>query len=179
MAMPRKPDPVILCAGCGVQLQRRVFPSGRTESHAMFAARRFCSRACANHAKVTSTPSRTTSHRRAARFLGMECARCGGSDQLHVHHLDLNPFNNERSNLMTLCNSCHATWHWENGAPGWKKRPACIVCGRPSHAHELCKKHVQRFMKHGSPYLFLKKVGWDTYALWDERLGRPAQVPLN
>jgi len=28
-------------------------------------------------------------------------------EKLHIHHIDYNKFNNNKKNLITLCNSCH------------------------------------------------------------------------
>lgn len=56
-----------------------------------------------------------------------ECEECGSEDQLQIHHKDRNHFNDNLSNLRTLCNSCHQTLHQEedgNGnslVPKWKE----------------------------------------------------------
>jgi 5-methylcytosine-specific restriction endonuclease McrA len=40
---------------------------------------------------------------------GYKCAGCGRSDvRLQVHHIDHNHRNNDMSNLIPLCASCHA-----------------------------------------------------------------------
>ena len=36
---------------------------------------------------------------------------------LHVHHIDYNRSNNEDSNLVTLCNTCHKQVHFESYKP--------------------------------------------------------------
>jgi 5-methylcytosine-specific restriction endonuclease McrA len=42
---------------------------------------------------------------------GYTCPGCGASREettaMHVHHLDGNPRNNSRGNLVALCNQCH------------------------------------------------------------------------
>lgn len=48
-----------------------------------------------------------------------ECQCCGDrfsgnkSKFLDIHHKDLNKFNNDSSNLISLCKSCHTSIHWE------------------------------------------------------------------
>jgi ATP-dependent DNA helicase RecQ len=44
---------------------------------------------------------------------GWRCQRCGAALQLHVHHLQLRSRGGEDadSNLITLCNRCHAAAH--------------------------------------------------------------------
>jgi hypothetical protein len=39
------------------------------------------------------------------------CERCGGTNNLTVHHIDENRYNNHKSNLMTLCRKCHDFVH--------------------------------------------------------------------
>ena len=41
-----------------------------------------------------------------------KCELCDRNcDKLHVHHLDGNPENNNRNNLMVLCMGCHKAIH--------------------------------------------------------------------
>lgn len=46
---------------------------------------------------------------------GGKCTKCGGVDQLLVHHIDgsrrTGKLNNEMSNLLTLCRKCHSIVH--------------------------------------------------------------------
>jgi len=37
-----------------------------------------------------------------------QCKRCESNEILHVHHIDYNKDNCEKSNLITLCNKCHS-----------------------------------------------------------------------
>ena len=39
------------------------------------------------------------------------CELCGSSDNLEIHHIDRNPLNVERDNVMILCQTCHKLWH--------------------------------------------------------------------
>lgn len=44
----------------------------------------------------------------------MICVNCFISNRvskIQVHHQDVNPFNNDPSNLVPLCNKCHRQWH--------------------------------------------------------------------
>lgn len=36
-------------------------------------------------------------------------------ESLQLHHMDRNRKNNDPSNLVTTCSSCHTHWHWEHG----------------------------------------------------------------
>ena len=44
-----------------------------------------------------------------------QCAECRSPDQLTVHHIDRDRRNNDRSNLVTLCWSCHRKKHHKIG----------------------------------------------------------------
>lgn len=39
------------------------------------------------------------------------CQLCGKNRSVHVHHIDCNKLNNQETNLITLCGSCHAKHH--------------------------------------------------------------------
>ena len=41
----------------------------------------------------------------------MVCSVCGSVKKLHIHHIDGNHNNNEYSNLICLCDSCHIKTH--------------------------------------------------------------------
>lgn len=84
-------------------------------------ARRYCSDTCTRRAmslhsaqyqgdaaSEQAARGRTRKYRRAA------CEQCGaapGGRRLHVHHRDENPYNNDPSNLITLCTTCHYAQH--------------------------------------------------------------------
>jgi 5-methylcytosine-specific restriction endonuclease McrA len=61
----------------------------------------------------------TVAHRRFIRSLkdvcGWACERCGESPEkrkmLHAHHIDEDPQNNKRENLIVLCPKCHRGLH--------------------------------------------------------------------
>lgn len=44
---------------------------------------------------------------------GKECSKCGGTSDLHVHHVDHDHGNNpfDGSNWMILCSTCHMNYH--------------------------------------------------------------------
>ena len=44
---------------------------------------------------------------------GQQCAICGAEQDLHIHHVDLDPTNDDAANLLTLCGICHARVHTE------------------------------------------------------------------
>ena len=44
-------------------------------------------------------------------FLEKVCVECGSLEDLEVHHIDLNPFNNTPSNIEYRCKSCHTKQH--------------------------------------------------------------------
>lgn len=50
-------------------------------------------------------------------YLGNKCARCGSTERLHIHHKDVNPENNDVSNLELLCTHHHMTDPHPNGFP--------------------------------------------------------------
>ncbi len=46
---------------------------------------------------------------------GCKCIICDREDGLNVHHIDSDTTNDDESNLVTLCNFCHARAHIELG----------------------------------------------------------------
>jgi 5-methylcytosine-specific restriction endonuclease McrA len=57
-----------------------------------------------------------TGHKRAEAMYPLRpCEVCGATPdekEIHRHHRDLNPMNNEPWNIEFLCCSCHKMWHW-------------------------------------------------------------------
>lgn len=51
------------------------------------------------------------------RYYGIEkekCIRCGYNEfqeMVHVHHIDENKSNNDKSNLLIVCGNCHLSLH--------------------------------------------------------------------
>ena len=44
---------------------------------------------------------------------------------LNIHHIDLDPGNNDENNLITICKYCHIAYH-----KSLNKYPYCIKCGK-------------------------------------------------
>jgi len=108
MPVPPKKDPIKFCEICGVQMTRKRY-GVRLEDRGVFLRRRRCSQSCANsRTEVT----KDAHHWRARKHRAATCARCGTTSDLHVHHVDRNPANNNPINLQTLCASCHLKLHW-------------------------------------------------------------------
>lgn len=72
-----------------------------------------CSRLCqnrllANASKCRSRPLGIMTYRRVKKE---QCERCASAKYLIVHHKDENRYNNDPSNLETLCKKCHQSHH--------------------------------------------------------------------
>lgn len=59
------------------------------------------------------------------------CAGCdfafGTSDQFELHHLDGDHANNDTSNLVPICEMCHAAFHLDLVARRWRGAPGRII----------------------------------------------------
>lgn len=78
---------------------------------------------------------------RANRHKGDLCERCGScavGRALHAHHKDRNPYNNDPSNIETLCVRCHWDEHRRKPMP-------CAECGsvfQPKNkSSRFCSRH--------------------------------------
>lgn len=65
--------------------------------------------------KLTNTPIRrditpNRSRQNARFYLKENCELCGGLNNI-VHHIDEDPYNNSKENLLTVCKSCHELEH--------------------------------------------------------------------
>lgn len=58
---------------------------------------------------------------------GQRCTVCGGEQDLHIHHLDRDPTNDDPANLTTLCGICHARVHTELRREGGAGRVARVL----------------------------------------------------
>ncbi len=58
---------------------------------------------------------------------GQQCTVCGGGKDLHIHHLDGDPTNDDPANLLTLCGICHARVHTELRREGGARRVARVL----------------------------------------------------
>lgn len=153
MSRRRKPDEIKHCKLCGELMRRKRLKNGELESNLHFRKRKYCNRECMKRAfalKVdkasTESNSRASARLRMKYFIGYEsCQECGSSENLDVHHIDENPYNNELSNLMLLCRSCHIKTH--------RKGTVCVICGDKHKGLGYCDKHYQRFKKYGDPHM--------------------------
>jgi len=98
------------CETCGTFFHRKILNSGRMEDLTAFEKRRFCSLSCAN-SQTKGGSSRSAMNVQARKHLGLRCEFCGTSQSLVIHHVDEDWTNNQTSNLQTLCDSCHKSWH--------------------------------------------------------------------
>lgn len=83
-----------------------------------FQKSRFCSRSCANHRGSGVEWEQTIKTRSLVNYRTIcfshwkvECVRCGYDKIVGVHHIDENHYNNDKQNLIPLCNNCHAELH--------------------------------------------------------------------
>lgn len=58
---------------------------------------------------------------------GQRCTVCGGERDLHIHHIDRDPTNDDPANLLTLCDICHARVHTELRREGGAGRVARVI----------------------------------------------------
>jgi|SRR5581483_1954216 len=160
--MPRTalPDPIKYCAACGARLTRKRF-NGTLEDMGAFRRRRYCNQACmaVGQEGTIKVMSPRNSRRQSAKAVREKCETCGRNGRLHVHHRDENPLNNDPSNLMSLCGSCHRQAHSPNfaGIPGQRRR--CEHCSKPAMQRGLCWTHLTRHKKYGDPLLRKVKIG--------------------
>ena len=47
----------------------------------------------------------------AAKDIPRQCVECGTAKKMQVHHIDLNPLNNDLANLEWRCHDCHVAIH--------------------------------------------------------------------
>jgi 5-methylcytosine-specific restriction endonuclease McrA len=157
MAGKPKPTPEKFCLQCGSKLERKRY-NGTLEDLSRFKRRRYCNATCCGLHHRHEDPTVDALRKRYLPLRGTSCQTCGATENVCLHHVDLNPANNDLTNLMTLCGSCHTRWHWEHGRTLPKSAP-CRICGQPSKGYSLCQKHYQRFKKHGDPFLVGTKAG--------------------
>lgn len=151
--MPRV-QPVLQCQQCGKTFTRTPSKAGNWPTLMVFKQRKYCSNQCVADAKKAVTIH--TARKAAVKLVGDRCQTCDSTKNLQPHHMDSNPLNNNPSNIMTLCRSCHTKWHWEHGKQMPSRRSVCRLCGKPEMGRGLCEKHLIRERRHGNP--LLKKV---------------------
>ena len=157
----RKPTPEKYCAHCGKKLERRKINS-TLEDLAALRKRVFCNRACMaeNMMGKIKVPVPKNFRRQSARKVEKCCSICSKSTtRLHVHHIDFNPTNNEESNLVTLCGSCHRLAHSPIRMEMGRQAKPCKHCNKPCARLGLCCTHLTRYKKYGNPLATRVKHG--------------------
>jgi hypothetical protein len=110
MPRPKKADPEKFCLACGARLERKYF-NGRLEDLGAFKRRKYCNQGCMAQVFVKDVPSRSALLKRVDKYRGNSCEICGGTKNIHKHHIDGNLLNDSPENIQTLCGSCHITHH--------------------------------------------------------------------
>ena len=148
---PVKQTPPKRCELCGKTFERSRY-NGRMEDAGRFARRRFCTRLCANNSLRKESPTLSALYKRVAALPVREnrCETCGAVKMLGIHHVDGDQSNNEKSNLMTLCPSCHTRWHWQHGKQIQRKHECCAICQKSPRSWEhmkrgMCSLHYYRW----------------------------------
>ena len=126
MPMPKKRDPMRRCASCDEPLIRKRY-NGRLEDRSAFLRRKYCDRTCMATGYVSDISQPGSKRRRVIKFRGQTCETCGGTRNLHAHHIDGNLDNDSPENIQTLCGSCHNTHHHR------ARRAGLTVAGRAEH----------------------------------------------
>ena len=104
------------CGHCKTPMVRTRY-GGRLEDMGAFKRRKYCSLTCAN---TRDRPSHwETYHWRARKHRKSSCEACGSTENLHAHHVDGRPRNNEPANIQTLCLFCHNFLHALAVRRGW------------------------------------------------------------
>jgi len=163
MPRPQLSDPIKFCMSCGKQILRKRYGKN-LEDRTAFRKRKFCNLQCAGAHHQKDHPTLSALRKRAEKLVGKSCENCGTTKRLNVHHVDLNPANNEQSNIMTLCVVCHASWHWKYGRHrelNVMKPSPCSVCNEEFSRLKMgmCQKHYQRFKKYGDPLMTKRWTG--------------------
>ena len=109
MGTPVKPNLPKFCKTCGEPLVRKRYGKNM-EDYTRYQARTHCNQSCAN---TKAQVVKDTLHWRARKHRKPNCETCQTTNDLHVHHIDRNPANNDPANLRTLCASCHLKLHWQ------------------------------------------------------------------
>src|SRR5258706_3734427 len=108
------------------------------------------------------SPTAHNGRRQAAKQVKQACENCQLPmllTRLVVHHRDEDPLNNEPSNLMTLCGSCHRRAHAPNFTATGTRRAPCKRCTAPSVKLGLCETHLSRLRRYGHALAKKRKVG--------------------
>lgn len=155
------------CENCNIELTRKRKPSGKLEANTSLAKRRFCSYKCRGNFTASKNECLESSVRQRVLKLFpkqtlTQCAVCGDKGKpIHRHHIDKNPYNNIKENILICCQNCHVKEHQKSGFWGkGKKERICIACNR-SFSHENRKR------KTCSNYCFLKICSSKAKERWE------------
>jgi hypothetical protein len=78
----------------------------------------YCSRTCRNASYVrVPTTEKQGRNQAQKRYQLQPCEHCGATRDLHRHHRDHNPLNNDPSNIGFFCSRCHTQLHVDARAP--------------------------------------------------------------
>ncbi len=161
------------CTYCQKQLERKRF-NGRLEDFSTFLRRKYCDKICWVKSLIKEETTKSALLKRATKYRGKTCERCGTKKGLGIHHKDKDIRNNSKKNLMTLCTACHTKWHWEYGKVNPKRsRPTCSICEKICRTHAgMCLAHYQRQKKYGDPHLTQKLINGSWQLVKDLSIGR-------
>lgn len=148
------------CHQCGKPLTQKRFASGVLESPSVLKRRKYCNRDCMAKAMLKEKcKSLSHSRMKAHKLILKNCEICGGQGRLHVHHKDLQCTNNKKSNLMTLCPSCHRRIHSPNYTETGQQKVPCLFCTKDSYKKQMCNTHLSRRWRYGHPLAKKRKIG--------------------
>lgn len=115
-------EKICICRSCSLKFPRPQMRKVRTMKSCLNCGEKilgngniFCSKKCSGSYIRKPVVKHSALSQRAAYFKKDNCERCGGIERLAVHHINKNKYDNSPDNIMTLCNHCHALWHWEHG----------------------------------------------------------------
>lgn len=98
---------------------------------------------------------------------GNKCGRCkkeineANGRKYHIHHIDGNIYNNDISNLIILCPSCHMKTHQENGT--YPKKYRCKIRDRFGYSSvEFIEAGISNY-KNLKPWETIKDVPGAVY----------------
>jgi hypothetical protein len=101
---------IIKCRHCNRDIPRLRIPSGDLEQKSKYLKHKYCLRCKKLGFNITTKEgSRYRSRKLIDNSICTKCNKDYG--RIEVHHIDENPFNNNLSNLISLCVSCHRLLH--------------------------------------------------------------------
>jgi hypothetical protein len=112
---------IIICDWCGKEKEKPASHKNKGKH-----GYNFCSRRCKDNAQRLGGiedihpphyghTKEKYPHRAQFSEEEMICNRCGYNEFIScvdIHHIDFNPDNNDKDNLIPLCSNCHRALHW-------------------------------------------------------------------